>query len=373
MAKLPEPVHEHTTATAIVRWYEKQEQAPRPHLGCSEIGKPCDRALWYSFRWTTAKQFHGRILRLFNTGHREESRFLDELRGIGAEVYDRDPETGKQHHFAAVRGHFGGSCDGIGRGLPEAPKTWAVIECKTHNTKSFAELVKVGVATAKPEHYVQMQMYMGFAELERALYLACNKDTDELHTEWIYFDQAVFDKHLAKAQRIIDADEPPTGISTDPSWYQCKLCDHHALCHGDKVAQKNCRTCVHATPADDAQWTCGHQNRALSFDEQRLGCRSHLYIPPLVPYAEPLDAGGDWIKYRHKDTGLVFVNCTEDADRTDDNMPLDITACYTSAELAIAVKQMVSDQTVLDIKAKFPGARVVRSELTDIEDDGIPF
>ena len=28
----------------------------RQHLGASLIGKPCERALWYTFRWTTLKK-----------------------------------------------------------------------------------------------------------------------------------------------------------------------------------------------------------------------------------------------------------------------------------------------------------------------------
>jgi hypothetical protein len=143
--KLPEPVHTHTTATAIVQWYEKKVDGPRPHLGASEIGKPCDRALWYSFRWVTKKNFPGRIKRLFDTGFREEVRFLEELRGIGAEVYDCDPDTKQQHRFSAIGGHFGGSCDAIGRGFPEAPKSWAIVEFKTHGAKSFKDLAAKGV------------------------------------------------------------------------------------------------------------------------------------------------------------------------------------------------------------------------------------
>ncbi len=364
--KLPEPVHTHTTATAIVQWYEKQQDEPRPHLGASEIGRECKRALWYGFRWATKKQFPGRIKRLFNTGAREEARFLDELRGIGAEVYDRDPDTRLQHRFMTHNGHFGGSCDAIGRGLPEAPKTWAIIEFKTHNAKYFAELTKQGVEKAKPEHYAQMQVYMGLAELDRALYLAVNKDTDELHSEWIHFQKPAFEALLEKARQIIDASEPPAGISTDPAWYQCKMCDHAPICHGQIAAQKNCRTCVHATPIDEGLWSCAAQgNRPLQEEEQRIGCRQHLMIPLLVGYAEPLDAGTDWIKYQHKDTGLIFANCTEDADRSEDNMTNDIVACFTSAELAVAVRQIVGDKLTADMKNEFPGSRLVGSSMAE--------
>ena len=370
MAKLPEPIHEHTTATAVVKWYEKNaEDGKRPHLGASIIGRPCDRSSWYSFRWATDKKFQGRILRLFNTGHREEQRFLEELRGIGAEVYDLDQETGKQISFRAVRGHFGGSCDGVARGLPEAPKTWAIVEFKTHNDASFKELVKNGVATAKYEHFVQMQIYMGLGELERALYMACNKNTDELHTEWIHFERDVFERYLAVAEKVIDSEVPLERVSQDPAWYQCKLCDHHAVCHGDAVPVKSCRTCVHATPVDDGQWGCQHHERLISFDEQKLGCRQHLYIPPMINYAEPLDAGDGWIKYKHRD-GAIFANVTEDCDRSEENMTNDITACFTSKELFVTVAPMVADNTMATIKQQFPDARVVSSELTD---DDIPF
>ncbi len=371
--KMPEPVHTHTTATAIVQWYEKKVDENRPHLGASEIGKPCDRALWYGFHWTTKKKFPGRIKRLFDTGFREEARFLEELRGIGVEVHDRDPITKLQHRFSAVDGHFGGSCDGVGRGFPEGPKTWAIVEFKTHGSKSFADLAKSGVQKSKPEHYAQMQVYMGLAELDRALYLAVNKDTDELHSEWIHFDKEAFAALLARAEKIIRADEPPPGISTDPAWYQCKFCDHAKLCHGQIAAAKNCRTCVHSTPATDTEWNCAAQKRQLSVAEQRIGCRQHLVLPPLVPYADAIDAGPDFIKYQHKATGMVFANCTEDADRSEENMTNDITACYTSAELEVAISQVVGDKEHAELKKQFPDSRIVGSRLLEDNDDDIPF
>lgn len=369
--KLPEAVHTHTTATAIIQWYDKKSDEPRPHLGASEIGKPCDRALWYGFHWATKKKFPGRIKRLFDTGFREEVRFLEELRGIGVEVYDRDPETKLQHRFSAVDGHFGGSCDAIGRGFPEAPKTWAIVEFKTHGAKSFKDLSSKGVEEAKPEHYAQMQIYMGLAELDRALYLSVNKDTDDLYSEWIHFDKNVFAALLLRAEKIIKADEPPAGISTDPSWYQCKFCDHQAVCHGEIAAAKSCRTCVHASPSTDAQWRCDKYERALSVAEQRIGCRSHLVLPSLVGYAEAIDAGTDFIKYQHKDGGMIFANCTEDADRSEENMGTDIVACYTSAEMEVAVRKIMSDEFHAEMKQAFPGSRIVASR--NIEEESVPF
>lgn len=57
-----------------------------------------------------------------------------------------DPETGRQFRVEAHGGHFGGSLDAVALGPLEAPKTWHVVEFKTHSAKSFAELVAKGVA-----------------------------------------------------------------------------------------------------------------------------------------------------------------------------------------------------------------------------------
>lgn len=372
MAALPNPIHDRSTSHAIVKWYEKTaDQEFRPHLGCSEIGKECNRALWFSFRWATKKNFEGRILRLFGTGHREEPRFIQELRGIGVEIHDRDPETKQQIRFVGYKGHLAGSCDGIGKGFPEGPKSWAIVEFKTHGDKSFTELQKNGVEKAKYEHFIQMQMYMGFAELDRALYLAVNKNTDELHSEWIHFDAALFERFNERAQMIIESGEPLEGISKEAAFYKCKFCDHSDVCHTDKVAVKSCRSCVHSTPIDDGQWSCAHQGRNIPFAEQLTGCRAHLYLPSLIKYAEPLDAGADWIKYKHRDTGLIFANVTEDADRSEENMTNDITACYVSSDLEFANQKIIGDQSVADVMNQFPGSRIVSSELND--DDDIPF
>lgn len=364
MAKLPEPVYEHSTAQAIVKWYDKQNDDPRPHLGASEIGKPCDRALWYSFRWATKKQFEGRIKRLFQTGHREESRFLEELRGIGCEIYDRDPETNQQHRFSAVDGHFGGSCDAIGRGFPEAPKSWAIAEFKTHGDKSFTELKAKGVEKSKPEHYAQMQVYMGLAELDRALYLACNKNTDELHSEWIHFDKEVFAALIERAKHIIGSDTPPQKLSEDPAWYQCKFCDHQAVCHQQKVPQKNCRTCAFSSPTQNAAWECGVHDKQLDHATQMTGCSKHLFIPPLIPFGEPIDSGEGFVLYQSKSGQSKFANVAEDAKLPDDYDAQTI-ACYTSEELPHMKAALIDDANLTELKATFDAKLV--------ESDDIPF
>jgi len=283
MATVPEPVH--TTVARIYEAYENDaEDGNRPHLGASLIGHACERYLWLTFRWVDAKKFPGRMLRLFETGQLEEARFVKNLRRIGVEVHDVTPD-GKQWRVSDLGGHFGGSMDGACVGLPEAPKTWHVLECKTHNDKSFNDLTKNGVAKAKPQHYAQMQVYMGLTGMERALYLAVNKNTDELYSERVDFDPVEFAKLKARAERVINANEPPLRCSNDPSWYVCKMCDFHAHCHGEEAPAVNCRTCAHSTPfpsGDAGEWICEANRNSIPLSTQRTGCDKHRYIPILL-------------------------------------------------------------------------------------------
>lgn len=306
MTALPES--QHTTAHAIVRWYESKPQEHRPHMGASVIGHNCDRFIWLTFRWAMKPEFKGRILRLFSTGQREESRLVEELRGIGAEVWDTDPATGEQWRVTACNGHFGGSLDGVAKGLPEGPKTAAVLEFKTHSAKSWNDVAKKGVQAAKPQHYDQMACYMGLMDLERALYMAVNKDTDDVYTEWVHFNRERFDQLLERAQRLLDATTAPYRISTDPDHFECKFCSMHKVCHGGQAGEPNCRTCCHSTPTALGQWSCGAKGRLISDAEQRTGCNTHLMIPSLVPYAEPVDGGENFVVYRHTQTGKLFTN-----------------------------------------------------------------
>lgn len=312
MATVPEPLH--TTAAAIYRSYENDaEDGMRPHLGASLIGHACERYLWMTFRWVDSKKFDGRMLRLFKAGNDFEPRIVAELRRIGVEVHDVDPE-GRQWRVSSIGGHFGGSMDGAARGFAEAPKTWAVVEFKTHNAKSFAALVKDGVQKSKHQHYAQMTIYMGETGMDRAMYIAENKDTSELYCEWIHFDAVEFAKLKARAERVINAAEPPMKISQDPSWYVCKMCDFHEHCHGTAAPQVNCRTCAHSTPFPDGdvgEWICEDRLNTITLETQRTGCNKHRYIPILLErFAKQVDYVNGDVIYETPD-GERFGNGTQ--------------------------------------------------------------
>ena len=308
MTALPPPPT--PTLSAILAAYEaEQGDGFREHLGASLIGKSCERALWYDFRWVTGARFSGRILRLFETGQLEEARLVRNLRATGATVLDLDPQSGRQWRVEAHDGHFGGSLDAVAIGLLEAPKTWHVVEFKTHSAKSFRELAAKGVALAKPQHFSQMQIYMHLTGITRAMYIAVCKDTDDLHIERVTADADVAMRLLEKARRLITAKRPPARISEDAQWWECRFCDHRAACHEGGAAVITCRSCLHSTPVEDG-WRCARFDNALDRAAQRNACAKHLFIPDLVP-AEIVDAGLDHVVYRMAD-GTHWINDARD-------------------------------------------------------------
>jgi hypothetical protein len=218
--KIPES--NHSIQALVDKHHESQAEPPRGHMGCSQLGHPCDRWLWLSFRWAVQPKFPGRILRLFRRGQMEEATIVSDLRAIGLDVRG----AGKQQARVDFGCHVSGSIDAIVEsGVPEAPKKRHIAEFKTHSKKSFDDLEKKGVADSKPEHWVQMQLYMHGTEIDRALYLAVCKDDDRIYTERINYDQAAADKAVERGRRLALSDRMPPPISTDPSWYQCKFCD----------------------------------------------------------------------------------------------------------------------------------------------------
>jgi hypothetical protein len=311
---VPIPPFISSTIDKIFETYSAKQKAfgKRHHLGASEIGRECERQIWYGFHWVIPISFPPRILRLFDTGKHEEDRLINDLRAAGVTVVPFDLSTGKQFRFTLFGGHFGGSLDGIGVGLPEAPKTWHLLEFKTHNEKSFKELEKKGVEKAKPDHYTQMQAYMGMSHelktmdpLKRAMYIAVNKNTDDLYAERIEYNPIAYKKIRSKAERVIFAPTPPPRISETPDFFQCRWCNFREVCHPSAAEEfiqpeVNCRTCTNSTPQDNGSWKCEKFDKILTYEEEERGCSHHLYLPHLLPW-KAVDATNNCVIYESPD------------------------------------------------------------------------
>lgn len=292
--------------------YQEVDNEFRTHLGASQMGRECNRELWYGFRWATAREdreewhkgvhdgvpctkcrsIKSRMVRLLNRGQLEEARFIALLLMIGVEVWTHD-EQGNQFRVSLHGGHAGGSSDSVVRGIPDLPLEPMLAEMKTHKDDSFDKLKMHGLRESKPEHYVQMQIYMGGMNLKYGFYFAVNKDNDDLYAEIIEFNQEFYTFHTERAKKVILAVLPPPKISENSGWYKCKFCNSRAVCHklpdvnGNIPSPlRNCRTCVYSQ-VNPGNWSCEHPERSfktkgqkiiLSKKDQMEGCSQYVAI-----------------------------------------------------------------------------------------------
>lgn len=312
MPALPETKSK--TALAVDK---AQEAAQRPRhgyrLAAGSANDPCDRKLWLTFRWATAPEiFDAQKLRIFETGREYERRIMGWLAAGGLSIVEfegvKDDGSPKQIGVSFALGHGYGYLDGEATNVPEAPNLVHVVEVKSHKASSWAALKSQGVEKSKPEHYGQTQIYMHKRGLNRALYAAVCKDTDEFDTWRIEYDLEFCTRLELRLERIAFADYPPPRIHDDPTKYPCTFCRQAPVCHGVAWPETNCRTCLFITATKGGGWFCERLQLPLNREEQELGCGSHLYLPSLVP-GEQIDADpdGTWVDYRLAD-GTTFRN-----------------------------------------------------------------
>lgn len=313
MAKLPAVTVISPTVLAIYAAYEAaNENWDSLGISVGEIGNDCDRALWYALHWCAQPEsIDGQKLSIFRTGDMWEERLVADLAQVGVEV------TGQQDRIRLVGGHVRGKIDGRGFGVIEAPATEHLFEFKSSNTKNFAIIKRQGVKKAKPLHYGQVQIGMHMFGLQRAGYLVVNKDNDEREFQRVEYDAEYCMRQLARAERIIRSDAPPTRIADDPESHLCMFCKAKDVCHAGAAPRVSCRSCLHSTAEfhGDAAWSCARWSKPLSFKEQKAGCPAHLFIPALIP-GEQVDV--DWdaetVSYRMAD-GTIWI---DGGDRQED-------------------------------------------------------
>lgn len=272
MVAIP-PRPEQQIVNRIYAAIEKANKKPDIYLGrlgSSFIGEECVRQIWLDWRGFSRGQFDGRMLRLFETGHLQEARIVEDLRRAGFAVWDKQ-ENGRQFEYADESGHFVTKLDGIVKGVPESEKPH-VLEIKTHNKNSFSNLVKKGVQEAKPSHYSQVQISMRLSGFERALYVAVCKDDEQFYVERIKKDDKEQVKLKAKIDNLLRARLRPAGISEDASSFGCKFCDMKAVCVKQVEPMYHCRTCRMCEPGQEGKWVCDLNKETLSIDRQKLAC-----------------------------------------------------------------------------------------------------
>lgn len=239
----------------------------RNHMGASVMGTPCDRRLYLGFRWCGRETFSGRMQRLFQVGHLAEPRFIEYLEAIGFTVYQHDT-NGKQFRVSGVNGHYGGSCDGV---ATRGDLTF-LLEFKTNGTGAgFDGVAKKGVKDAKPEHWVQDCIYGFKMGLKYGLYLIENKNDSDITIEVMELDWSIGEREEIRAGRVING-ALPAKFASSPAHSVCKYCPMSGICHRGEAIEKNCRSCIHSKPVEEAQWFCGHWGAVIPKEAIPAGC-----------------------------------------------------------------------------------------------------
>lgn len=245
----------------------KTEQ-PRPYLGMSQIGDYCPRKLWYSFRWAKSQTFTARQLRIFSRGYHEEPRLIKILESIGIVV--EESQTPMEDCEAHFRGHLDAVLSNVpgleGRGLGEF---------KAVKDSTWQNFNATGLLKNNQQYYAQCQIYSYYAELKWALFIAVNKDTEELYFEVILIDKKVVEKLQKRSVDIINSDEPLPRAFDSSKYFRCGWCEYKGICWENENYEKNCRTCKYSEPVAEGQWVCNLLGTILTLDVQRKGCDSY--------------------------------------------------------------------------------------------------
>ena len=202
----------------------KEIDEPRPYIGASSIGNPCERAIWYGLHQSESKIVTEKQRLTFEIGRRLEAMILD--------LINIDNMFMRSNIYLECKEYplFQGHCDAV---LYDSItfKPILLIEIKTAKDSSFNTFVKKGLRLWYPEYYDQVQSYMGMSDVHECYMLVLNKDTSELAEELVLYDEIHFMGLVEKAKKIGMSADMPKRINESASYFKCKYCFYNKVCH----------------------------------------------------------------------------------------------------------------------------------------------
>ncbi|WKB50802.1 PD-(D/E)XK nuclease family protein [Eleftheria terrae] len=213
------------------------EQPARSYLGASRVGVACERALQFEYAQAPVdpgRSFTGRLLRIFERGHRMEECMAAWLRAAGFDLRTCKAD-GEQFGFSVADGRLQGHVDGVLLSGPDGFACPALWEMKCLGAKGWKELQKHGLAAAKPVYAAQVALYQAYLQLHEhpALFTALNADSMEIYAELVPFDAALAQRMSDRAARVIQATEAGELLPrafVDPTHFECRFCAWQDRC-----------------------------------------------------------------------------------------------------------------------------------------------
>lgn len=323
-------------------------EKPRHYLGASQIGTPCWRKLFYSFRGACTREISAKGIRAIEDGFLQEKVMAERLRMVpGIQLYTEDAE-GNQINFSLLGGFFRGSVDGMILNPLEGSATeFEIWEHKSVNETKFNELNKLihekGEKKALEEwdeiYYDQAIIYMDSFQKKRHFLTVTTpggRDYTSCRTEAsITKANTIKDK----AQSIIfDNWTIPSRISEKREYYLCGWCEFKGICHDGDIPDVNCKTCRYRDcDMQSGEFVCLFTQKVIEDSLLMTGCKSHVYNPALVPGCTLVEHQEDGCLYHIPEKKFYFAN-TNLEGFPDVKGQLD--AIYTSFDLKHKIKNI---------------------------------
>jgi hypothetical protein len=144
------------------------------------------KELYWHYLQGDANKFDSRTLRIFDNGHCVHGRLQRYLKEAGILLEDEVPVANEEYE---IRGHTDG--------IIEFNGTTGILEIKSMNARNFYSAYE-----PKPEHLVQVNVYMFCTGIPRACLLYECKDDQQLKEFFVKQDPAVLDPVLEKIRSV---------------------------------------------------------------------------------------------------------------------------------------------------------------------------
>jgi len=281
----------------------RRSNSPRHYLGASGVGNPCQRAVWYQYRWAVDRDMTAKSVFAIEDGHAQEAVMRQRM-SVAGFIFSSDPQK-----LAVKYGMLAGNLDGWIEAGPEVkglsyPCVW---EHKSTNEKKYKELEKKKSLKEWDQTYFgQAQIYMYLSGASQH-FLSCSlpggRDFQFLITD---LDASFAKKLIDETIEKVVNDEPPVRNES----FACNWCDFAPICleaQTDKLAI-NCRTCMFVNNGE--QTDCAKKDIRLDKETERKGCNHHLFNFHLVK-DEQVDAleaedGSGLVAIKYKNVGTNF-------------------------------------------------------------------
>ncbi|MDP2950794.1 MAG: PD-(D/E)XK nuclease family protein [bacterium] len=181
----------------------------------SDAGK-CHRAIFFKFKQAHKEKRDPRLMRIFEAGewlHRYIYNVLYQSKiGVVTEVPmpPDDMISGRTDAIVSIKGEN------------------YILDIKTINSFQF-KLLQGG----KPEHQFQVQLYMHFLKIHKAILLYIDKDKQDLREFVVDYDEKlaqVLLEGLEELKNQIEKDVVPGALIDYPKNSQCAYCQYKSVC-----------------------------------------------------------------------------------------------------------------------------------------------